>query len=70
MSKRLQIQLTAKPPHPPIWFDVAIPEALAFTLERTPIINATFKVTDAIMSTPAAQKQELTGELDRYKIGE
>jgi len=69
MSKRLMIKLESdNKQYPPIVIEIAIPEALAAAIEATPIKTSTIAVTDSIFLSPAAQKEELKGDLNRFHI--
>ena len=69
MSKRLLIKLDSNnKQYPPIAIEISIPDDLGRAIEATPITSTTLTVADSRFITPAAQKEELKGDLNSFRI--
>ena len=69
MSKRLLIKLdSSNKQYPPIAIEISIPDDLAKAIEATPITSTTLTVTDSRFITKDAQKEELKGDLNHFRI--
>jgi len=68
MSKKLILKFDNEKGYPPILVEIAIPDDMATVLQNTPITATTLTITDSVFLTPAAQKAELKGDLNRFRI--
>ena len=68
MSKKLLIKCDNDKGYPPILIELAIPDDLGNVIQNTPITFTTLTVVDSMFITKEAQKAELKGELNRFRI--